>query len=76
MKSDLSGKHLQFQRLLIQAREEAGLSQQELADRLGRHQTYVSKCERGERRMDVIEFLEVMKAIGSNPVRFIKQLVD
>ncbi len=76
MKSDLSRKHLQFQRLLIQAREEAGLSQQELADRLGRHQTYVSKCERGERRMDVLEFLEVMKAIGSNPVRFIKQLVD
>lgn len=76
MKSDLSGKHLQFQRLLIQAREEAGLSQQELADRLGRHQTFVSKCERGERRMDVIEFLEVMKAIGSNPIRLIKQLVD
>jgi transcriptional regulator with XRE-family HTH domain len=76
MKSDLSGKHLQFQRLLIQAREEAGLSQQELADRLGRHQTYVSKCERGERRVDVIEFLEVMKAIGSNPIKFIKQLVD
>ena len=76
MKSDLSGKHLQLQRLLIQAREEAGLSQQELADRLGRHQTYVSKCERGERRMDVLEFLEVMKAIGSNPVRFIKQLID
>jgi ribosome-binding protein aMBF1 (putative translation factor) len=76
MKSDLSGKHLQFQRLLIQAREEAGLSQQELADRLGRHQTYVSKCERGERRMDVLEFLEVMKAIGSNPIRLIKQLVD
>jgi len=76
MKSDLSSKHLQFQRLLMQAREEAGLSQQELADRLGRHQTYVSKCERGERRVDVIEFLEVMKAIGSNPIRLIKQLVD
>lgn len=76
MKPDLSGKHLQFQRLLIQAREQAGLSQQELADRLGRHQTYVSKCERGERRMDVLEFLEVMKAIGSNPIRLIKQLVD
>ncbi len=76
MKSDLSGKHLQFQRLLIQAREKAGLSQQELADRLGHHQTYVSKCERGERRVDVIEFLEVMKAIGSNPIRLIKQLVD
>jgi ribosome-binding protein aMBF1 (putative translation factor) len=76
MKSDLSEKHLQFQRLLIQAREKAGLSQQELADRLGRHQTYVSKCERGERRMDVLEFLEVMKAVGSNPIRLIKQLVD
>lgn len=74
MKSDLSKKYELFQRLLIQAREDAGLSQQDVADRLGRHQTYVSKCERGERRMDLIEFLEIAKAIGFNPNTFIKKL--
>jgi ribosome-binding protein aMBF1 (putative translation factor) len=74
MKSDLSKKYELFQRLLIQAREDAGLSQQDVADRLRRHQTYVSKCERGERRMDLIEFLEIAKAIGFNPNSFIKKL--
>jgi transcriptional regulator with XRE-family HTH domain len=74
MKSDLSGKYEQFQRLLIQAREDAGLSQQDVADRLGRHQTYVSKCERGERRMDLIEFLEIARAVGFDPHKFIKKL--
>ena len=74
MKSDLSKKYELFQRLLIQAREDAGLSQQDVATRLGRHQTYVSKCERGERRMDLIEFLEIARAIGFNPHKFIKKL--
>lgn len=74
MRSDLSEKYELFQSLLIQAREDAGLSQQELADRIGRHQTYVSKCERGERRMDVIEFLEIAQALGFNPNTFIRKL--
>lgn len=74
MKSNLSKQYALFQSLLIQAREDAGLSQQELANLLGRHQTYVSKCERGERRIDVIEFLEIARAIGFNPNTFIKKL--
>lgn len=74
MKSDLSKKYELFRSLLIQAREEAGLSQQDVADRLGRHQTYVSKCERGERRMDLIEFLEIARALGFDPHKFIKKL--
>jgi transcriptional regulator with XRE-family HTH domain len=74
MKSDLSEKYERFQHLLIQAREGAGLSQQDVANRLGRHQTYVSKCERGERRMDLIEFLEIAQVIGFDPHKFIKKL--
>jgi len=72
--SDLSDMYELLQRLLIQAREEAGMSQQEVADRLGRHQTFVSKCERGERRMDLIEFLATADAIGFDPHTFIKKL--
>ena len=74
MKSDLSKKYELFRRLLIQAREEAGLSQQDVAGRLGRHQTYVSKCERGERRMDLIEFLEIARAVGFDPHKFIRKI--
>lgn len=60
--------------LLIEAREDAGLTQVELADRLGRPQSFVSKIERGLRRVDLLEFLEIAKAIGFDPVTFIHKL--
>ena len=49
--------------MMIAARQEAGLTQQQLADTLGKPQSYVSKYERGERRLDVIEFLEISSAL-------------
>ena len=54
----------QFQAALSQARHAEALTQSELAVRLGRPQSFVSKYESGERRLDVIEFLEVADAIG------------
>lgn len=74
MKSGLSETYERFNRLLIKERQRVGLSQQEVADRLGRPQTYVSKCERGARRMDVVEFLEMAEVIGFDPAAFIKNL--
>src|SRR3954471_13715377 len=50
--------------LLKQARKDSGIVQQELADRLGKPQWFVAKVERGERRIDVIEFIAIAKAIG------------
>lgn len=44
-----------FLRHLREARLTAGLSQAEVAKRLGRPQSFVSKCESGERRVDVVE---------------------
>lgn len=49
---------------MVAARRAAGLQQTELAERLGRPQSFVSKIERGERRLDVVEFLLVARAIG------------
>jgi transcriptional regulator with XRE-family HTH domain len=76
IKSGLTKKYEEFSRLLVEERQNAGLSQQELADQLGRPQTYVSKCERGTRRMDVIEFLEIARAVGFDPTEFIKKLTS
>jgi transcriptional regulator with XRE-family HTH domain len=74
VKSGLTKKYEEFQRLLAEERQRAGLSQQEVADLLGRPQTYVSKCERGTRRMDVVEFLKIAEVIGFDPLAFIKKL--
>ena len=49
--------------ILKQARRDAKVSQKELADRLGKTQQYVSKYESHERRLDVIEFIEVAVAL-------------
>ena len=57
---------------LVEARGEAGLTQQTLADRLGRPQSYVAKVEGFERRLDVIEFLEMAREIGVDPIPMIK----
>lgn len=49
---------------MVDARRDAGLQQTELAKRLGKPQSFVSKIERGERRLDVVEFLLLARAIG------------
>lgn len=49
------------------ARKKAGLTQQAVADALGRPQSFVAKYERGERRLDVVEFLEVTGVLGADP---------
>lgn len=52
---------------LIKAREDAGITQAELAARLGRTQSFVSKYEQGERRLDVIDFALVCHHLGVVP---------
>ena len=53
--------------LLTKTRDAAGLTQAEVAERLGRPQSFVSKYESGERRLDVIQFIHVCRALGLNP---------
>lgn len=53
--------------VLKQVRKDAGLTQIQLAEKLGRGQSYVSKVERGEQYMDVLEFLEWCEACNAPP---------
>lgn len=69
-----TAKYQRFRELLIGARKAKGLSQDALAEKLGWVQTVVSKYERGERRLDIIEFLDVAKALGIDPQKVIRQL--
>jgi transcriptional regulator with XRE-family HTH domain len=59
---------------LAGARRDAGLSQAEVAERLGHRQQYVSKYESGERRLDVIEFLDAAEALGLDGISMLQQL--
>lgn len=73
-KSVFSDRYEQFRTLLVNARTTARVTQKELAKKLGRPQSYVSKYERGERRLDVVELLDIARALGINPSKVIQQL--
>ena len=65
-----------FTELLKEERRRAGLTQVALAKKLRRPQSYVSKYERGARRLDVIEFIEVARVIGFDLHDFLRKLVS
>jgi transcriptional regulator with XRE-family HTH domain len=67
-------RYQRFREVLIEARKARALSQTALAEQLGRVQTFVSKYERGERRLDIIEFIDVADALGIDPHKVIRQL--
>jgi transcriptional regulator with XRE-family HTH domain len=72
--SVFSARFRRLRALLTQARKKSGLTQFELARKLRRPQSFVSKYELGERRLDVVEFLEVTEALGVKPEKLLKQL--
>jgi transcriptional regulator with XRE-family HTH domain len=61
-------------RLLREIRQEAGLRQSDLAERLGQPQSFVSKYESGERRLDVLELRHVCTAVGISLTEFATRL--
>jgi transcriptional regulator with XRE-family HTH domain len=61
---------------LKSAREAAGLSQHELASRLKTSQTTIARIEVGERRIDVIEFIDLAKALRLDPHTILTELMD
>ncbi len=64
-----------FRRLLIEARQKSGQTQTEVAARLGVSQSFVSKYELGERRLDVIELLRIADILGADVYNLIRQIV-
>lgn len=72
--TDTDARHAHLRDVLTAARKGKKLTQVELGERLGQNQVWVSKYEAGTRKLDVIEFLDIAKAIGVNPCRLIKEL--
>lgn len=67
-------RYAELRALLVAERERAGLTQVDVASRMGKPQSYVSKYERGERRLDLVEFMDVSKALGIDPVATVRKL--
>ncbi len=60
---------------LIEARKSAGLTQQDVADALGKPQSYVAKIEGCERRLDIGEFVDYARALGYGPTELLKSIL-
>ena len=73
-KSITSREYRLFLEQLRASREQAGITQIELAERLKETQSFVSKCERGERRLDIIEVRAFCRAIGIPLASFVQDL--
>lgn len=73
-KALVSRDYRTFLRRLREARERRGVTQQDLARRLGVTQPFISKCERGERRIDVIELRDWCRALGISLVSFVRNI--
>ena len=74
MKSVQTDQYREFRELMIAARKAVGLTQTELAKQLGKPQSYVSKYERGKRRLDVVEFLTLADLLHFDPHACIARL--
>jgi transcriptional regulator with XRE-family HTH domain len=74
LKSLRSPLHRELLRMLIAARIDSKLTQQQLATRLRRHQSFVAKYEGGERRLEVIEFVQICRTIGVAPDALLRKL--
>lgn len=73
-KSVFSPRYDRFREALVAARTRAKLTQVEVANRLSKPQSFVSKYERGERRLDVVEYFDISKALGLDPLKFLREL--
>ena len=73
-KSIYSREYAAVTQMLLNARKEAGLTQVELAELLGQSQSFVSKYERGERRLDVVQLRGVCQALKVTLPQFVDRL--
>lgn len=69
-----TARHKALVALLIERREAAGLTQTELAEKLGEYQSFVARLESGQRRVDVVEFLELSEKLGFDPATAVKRI--
>jgi transcriptional regulator with XRE-family HTH domain len=71
-----SRRHEALRAFLVERRTNAGLTQTEVATRLGEWQSFIARIESGQRRIDVVELLDLAMAIGFEPREAIERLLE
>ncbi len=74
MKTVYKARYRKVISLLIKARKDAMLTQQQLAEKLRKPQSYIAKVEGFERKLDLLEFIEMCEALEASPSVFIQQI--
>lgn len=73
---DSADRYSKFRKMLVTARKECGLTQSDVAAELQQPQSFVSKYETGERRLDLLEFMQVAATLRLDVASFIAELLD
>ena len=73
-KTKLAGEMRVLARVLVEARERAGLKQSDVAEKLGLPASYLSKIENGTRRLDVIELIRIAEAMDVDPAQILSDV--
>jgi transcriptional regulator with XRE-family HTH domain len=71
-----SARHKALIAAIVDARNATGLSQREFAKKLRRTNNFVWRIEAGERKVDVLEFIEIAKAAGIEPDELMRRVID
>ena len=71
-----SETHAKLVRMLIDKREAAGVTQTELASKLGEYQSFVARLESGQRRIDVVELIQLSRVLEFDAKSFIEELIQ
>lgn len=73
-KSVFGGAHQHLVEVLVAARKRSGLTQAQLAAKVGKDQTYISLIERSQRRVDVLEFIALARAMDADPSKLFSKI--
>lgn len=74
MESIFTKEYSAFLEVIVAARLSQNLTQSAVAERLKKPQSFVSKCESGGRRVDIVEFFTICRALEKDPVALLKDM--
>ncbi len=74
-KTVFGGDHQHLVAVVAEARKRSGLTQGEVAARIGKDQTFISIIERGQRRIDILEFVALARAMGADPEKLFRDVL-